>query len=58
MNDAQTHPAGWYRITVDDNGEAIVEADDEDGAFYAQTTLSKLPQPLQPMIIEDWPDMP
>jgi hexosaminidase len=58
MNDAQTHPAGWYRITVDDNGEAIVEADDEDGAFYAQTTLSKLQQPLQPMIIEDWPDMP
>ena len=33
-----------------------VESNDEDGAFYAQVTLEKLPQPLQPMTIEDWPD--
>lgn len=52
------HPAGWYRITIGEEGEPYVEADDEDGAFYAQITLSKLSQPLQPMTIEDWPDMP
>ena len=53
-----THPAGWYRITIGGEGEPQIEADDEDGAFYAQTTLSKLPRPLQPMTIEDWPDYP
>ena len=52
----ETHPAGWYRITIGEDGEPRVKADDEDGAFYAQTTLSKLPRPLQPMTIEDWPD--
>ena len=52
----EPHPAGWYRITIGEDGETKVESDDEDGSFYAQTTLSKLPQPLQPMIIEDWPD--
>lgn len=50
------HPAGWYRITIGEDGVPKVESDDEDGAFYAQTTLSKLPRPLQPMTIEDWPD--
>ena len=58
MEKSENHPAGWYRITVDTNGEPKVEADDEDGTFYAQTTLAKLPHPLQPMTIEDWPDMP
>lgn len=53
-----TRPAGWYRITIGEDGQPKVEADDEDGAFHAQTTLAKLPQPLQPMIIEDWPDLP
>ena len=52
------HPAGWYRITIGEDGEPKVESDDEDGAFYAQTTLAKLPRPLQPMTIEDWPDFP
>jgi hexosaminidase len=52
----ETHPAGWYRITIGEDGEPKVDADDEDGAFYAQTTLAKLPRPLQPMTIEDWPD--
>ena len=58
LNEVETHPAGWYRITIGADGEPKVEADDEDGAFYAQTTLDKLPRPLQPMTIEDWPDMP
>ena len=52
----ESHPAGWYCITIGDDGVPKVETDDEDGAFYAQTTLSKLPRPLQPMTIEDWPD--
>ena len=56
MAATETHPAGWYRITIGEEGEPQVEADDEDGAFYAQTTLAKLPRPLQPMAIEDWPD--
>lgn len=51
-----SRPVGWYRITIRENGEPQVEAYDEDGAFYAQTTLAKLPRPLQPMTIEDWPD--
>ncbi len=50
------HPAGWYRIKIGEDGVPKVESDDEDGAFYAQVTLEKLPQPLQPMTIEDWPD--
>ena len=52
----ESHPIGWYRITIGPDGEPKVDTDDEDGAFYAQTTLSKLPRPLLPMIIEDWPD--
>ena len=52
------HPVGWYRITIGEDGEPLVEADDEDGAFYAQVTLNQLPRPLQPMTIEDWPDLP
>ena len=54
----EPHPAGWYRITIGEDGEPKVEADDEDGAFYAQVTLNQLPQPLQPTTIEDWPDLP
>lgn len=58
METSETHCAGWYRITIGEDGEPKVKADDEDGAFYAQTTLAKLPKPLQPMTIEDWPDLP
>lgn len=54
----EAHPAGWYRIRIGEDGVPKVESDDEDGAFYAQTTLAKLPQPLQPMTLEDWPDFP
>ena len=56
MEPTSQHPAGWYRITIDDEGQPIIEADDEDGVFYAQVTLNKLPQSLQPMTLEDWPD--
>lgn len=52
------HPIGWYRIIIGEDGEPMVEADDEDGAFYAQITLNQLPRPLHPTIIEDWPDLP
>lgn len=58
MDASETHPTGWYRITIGEDGEPKVESDDDDGAFYAQTTLAKLPQPLPPMTIEDWPDLP
>lgn len=58
MEKTETHPNGWYRITIDTNGIPSVEADDEDGAYYAQVTLNKLPKPLQPMTLEDWPDFP
>ena len=58
MEEAVSHPHGWYRVTIGEEGEPLVEADDEDGAFYAQTTLARLPRPLPPMTIEDWPDMP
>lgn len=50
------HPHGWYRIVIDADGNPTIEADDEDGAFYAQVTLGKLAKPLQPMTLEDWPD--
>ncbi|MBR4147384.1 MAG: family 20 glycosylhydrolase [Bacteroidales bacterium] len=58
MESTETHPYGWYRITIDTDGNPSVEADDEDGAYYAQVTLNKLPKPLQPMTLEDWPDFP
>ena len=58
MEPTETHPEGWYRIVIDANGNPSVEANDENGAFYAQVTLEKLPKPLQPMTLEDWPDYP
>jgi len=58
METTETHPAGWYRIIIGADGEPKVESDDEDSAFYAQTTLAKLPRPLPPMTLEDWPDLP
>ena len=54
----EIQPAGWYRITIGEDGESKIEANDEDGSYYAQVTLAKLPHPLQPMTIEDWPDFP
>ena len=58
LEPTEAHPAGWYRIIIDANGNSTIEADDEDGAFYAQVTLEKLAKPLQPMTLEDWPDYP
>ena len=58
MESLEARPDGWYRITIGEEGEPQIEADDEDGACYAQTTLAQLSHPLQPMTIEDWPDMP
>ena len=55
--EGESHPAGWYKISFDDKGEPSVEADDEDGAFFAQTTLKKLPGGLSDTVIEDWPDL-
>ena len=54
----ETYPVGWYSITIGEDGEPKIEANDEDGTYYAQVTLAKLPRPLQPMTIEDWPDYP
>lgn len=51
-------PQGWYRITIGPDGEAKTEADDEDGAFYASVTLSKLGEGAKDLTIEDWPDLP
>ena len=56
LEPSENLPRGWYRITINDNGEPTVESEDEDGAFYAQITLEKLLKPLQAMTIEDWPD--
>ena len=58
MTPAQEHPAGWYRIAIDANGNPTIEADDEDGTFNAHVTLDKLAKPLRPMTLEDWPDYP
>lgn len=55
---SEEHPAGWYRIIIGgEDGVTTVESSDKDGAFYAKMTLSKLPRPLTPMTIEDWPDL-
>ena len=35
---------GMYTLTLDENGEAQVESYDDDGKYYAQVTLSKLPE--------------
>ena len=56
MEKTEIQPEGWYHITIGEDGVPKVESYDDDGAFYAQTTLAKLPRPLPPMTIEDWPD--
>ena len=52
---------GWYRITL--GSEVLVEAADEDGAFYASVTLENLKRnvrggTLPAAVITDWPDLP
>ena len=56
LEPSENLPRGWYRIIINENGVPTIESEDVDGAFYAHTTLDKLPKPLQPMTIEDWPD--
>jgi hexosaminidase len=51
----EAHPKGWYRITLDSDGKAQVESQDEAGAVYAQATLAKLPKDTKDLVIEDWP---
>ena len=51
------HPQGWYRLRIDSEGKAAVEADEADGAFYAQVTLGKLPEGTKNLVLEDWPDL-
>lgn len=51
------HSQGWYKLRLDAEGKATVEADDEDGAFYAKVTLGKLPAGTKDLVIEDWPDL-
>lgn len=51
----ESHPKGWYRITFDSGGTALVESQDEAGAVYAQATLAKLPKETKGIVIEDWP---
>lgn len=49
---------GWYRITFDENGTPNVEANDEEGAKYADVTLKRLEnEGVKNCIVEDWPDM-
>jgi len=57
----QGRKPSWYRITVKDS--VLVEAADEDGAYYAGVTLDKIhgnvgSDTLPNMILEDWPDFP
>lgn len=50
-------PRGWYRLSLDASGNPTVESNDEDGAFYANVTLAKLPEGTKDVVIEDWPDL-
>ena len=51
-------PEGAYNIFWDAEGKAKVESRDDDGAYYAQVTLSKLPEGLKNVAIMDWPALP
>jgi len=48
---------GGYEIRIDSEGKTSVSGDDEDGVFYAQVTLEKLPKDLKNIQINDWPDL-
>ena len=53
----ETHPEGWYKISISEEGATITAAE-EDGFFYAHKTYGMLPAQLPPVEIEDWPDLP
>ena len=48
-------PAEGYRIRIDAEGRASVEAADEAGRFYAGKTLEQLGKDARSIEIEDWP---
>lgn len=57
----EDRPQGWYKVIVTESGEEKIEAEDEDGRFYAGTTLNLLrenyaPDRIPATEIEDWPD--
>ncbi len=53
----ETHPEGWYKISISEEGATITAAE-EDGFFYAHKTYGMLPAQLPSVEIEDWPDLP
>ena len=50
-------PPGMYTLILDDKGEAHIDSDDADGEYYAQVTLSKLPEGTKNLVITDWPEL-
>lgn len=50
-------PAEGYRLRIDALGNALIEAADDAGRFYAGQTLAQLPRPLKACEIEDWPTL-
>lgn len=55
---AMTRPHGWYRLSISDT--VNIESEDEDGRYYAETTLQHLKRnygdSIPHQVIEDWPD--
>ena len=54
ISDRPLPPEG-YRLRIDNEGHAAVEANDAAGRFYAEVTLSQLNGCKGPLEIEDWP---
>ena len=50
-------PDGSYTLILDDKGEAHIDPHDADGEYYAQVTLSKLPEGTRNLTISDWPTL-
>ena len=48
---------GMYTLILDDKGEAHIESRDADGKYYAQVTLSKLPEGTKNLSITDYPTL-
>ena len=48
-------PEGSYDLILDDKGEAHIESRDADGKYYAQVTMSKLPEGTKNLKITDQP---
>ena len=57
----EDHPKGWYRLVVDPKNGVYAEVSDRSGELYAKVSLEHLIEaaegrPVEPMLIEDWPD--